>query len=85
MSSKLNLGGLRVMQGVLMTARIRKIRSLGQSKIDSCGILWSSLSGRRVIVQGEFDTHQVTVLIAMSTTLLLSHKVLAFFVSELFM
>ena len=77
MSSELNLGGLGVMQNVLMTARIRGIRSLGQSKVDSCGMSRSSLSGRRVNVQGEFDTHRVTVLIAMSMTLLLSHKVLS--------
>ncbi len=45
MSSKLNSGGLGVMQGALMTAWICWIRSLGQSKDDSCGMLWLSLLG----------------------------------------
>lgn len=53
-NSKLNSGGEGVGHLLLMTARIRRMRSLGQSKEGGCGMSRSSLSGGCVKIQGEF-------------------------------
>ena len=55
MDLKLNSGGDGVLQGVLMTILIHRIKLLGQSKEDGCGTMSrSSLLGGGADVQGKF-------------------------------